>query len=384
MQVKKSFFLLFLLPMIVFAQKINQFDAQGERHGYWEKSYDSGRIKYSGKFNHGKEVGIFYFYENKIINNHPAVKKIFRPNSEVVDVIFYDIYGTLKSDGQMIHKKRTGLWKYYDGKRNIILTEEYKDGQLHGERIVYFKNGKKAEESYYVNGKLDGVSTRYSQKGVVLHEMTYQDGLLHGRTKFYETNGDIKETGLYYKDYKVGKWDFYIKGEYMGFKVPNKQRLHPTNEDILANIEGKKEKPRVYPKLSDEAILENIERKREKEPTYQPLSDDEILKNIQGKKGEKRTYSKVSDDAILKSISAKMEDKIKEYKRLDDALILRNIKLKQEQEERNKIKKLTDEEILENIEKKQQKEAALLEESKLSDEQILENIRRKKEATKKE
>ncbi|NIJ46158.1 antitoxin component YwqK of YwqJK toxin-antitoxin module [Wenyingzhuangia heitensis] len=383
MQLKKCFFLLLLLPFVVFAQKINQFDAQGERHGYWEKSYNSGRIKYSGKFNHGKEIGIFYFYENKIINNYPAVKKIFKPNSNVVDVIFYDLYGTLQSDGEMINKKRSGLWKYYDGKRNIILTEEYKDGNLHGERVVYFNNGKKAEESHYINGKLDGVSIRYSQKGTVLHEMSYKNGLLHGRTKFYETNGDIKETGLYYKDYKVGKWDFYIKGEYMGYKIPNKQRSHPDNQDILANIQDKKEKPRVYPKISNEDILENIERKKEKERAYTELTDEEILKNIKGKKGEKRTYSKVSDDAILKSIATKMDDKIKEYKRLDDALILRNIKIKQAEEEKNKIKKLSDEEILQNIENKKKQEESI-DENKLSDEQILENIRKKRAVSKKE
>ena len=47
------------------AQKINQFDANGKRHGVWKKYYDDNKnkIRYSGEFKNGKEVGTFNFYE---------------------------------------------------------------------------------------------------------------------------------------------------------------------------------------------------------------------------------------------------------------------------------------------------------------------------------
>ena len=71
MKIKIHFLLLiFLCPFFVLAQNnsdlVNKFDSKGRRHGPWEKYYSSGRLRYKGKFYHGKEVGDFYFYENKI------------------------------------------------------------------------------------------------------------------------------------------------------------------------------------------------------------------------------------------------------------------------------------------------------------------------------
>ncbi|MGY5354398.1 toxin-antitoxin system YwqK family antitoxin [Wenyingzhuangia sp. IMCC45467] len=350
---KSVFFLLFCVPLFIFAQEFNKFDAQGKRHGFWEKRYDSGRVRYSGTFEHGKEVGEFLFYENKIINNYPAIRKMFDNDIDKATVTFYDIYGKKKSEGVMMGKNRVGLWKYYDPQGKLILIEHYENNQLNGVRKVFYSNDSIAEVSEYKNGMLNGVTSRFSKDGIKLHEMTYQEGLLHGRAKFFEVNGNLKESGLYYKDYKVGKWDFYIKGEYMGYKEPNKQREHPSDEAILASIDEKSEKPKEYPKLSDEEILENIERKKEKEYSYDPPSDEEILENIKRKKAPKKEYSKITDDEILKSIAAKMEAKIKEIKRIEDAEILKNIQRKKAEEEKERVRKLTDEEILENIKKKQ-------------------------------
>ncbi|SHH83109.1 toxin-antitoxin system YwqK family antitoxin [Wenyingzhuangia marina] len=350
---KSTFFLLFFLPLFIFAQEINQYDEQGKRHGFWEKRYDSGRVRYSGTFEHGKEVGEFLFYENKIINNYPSIRKFFDDKSDTAKVTFYDIYGKKKSEGTMLGKNRIGVWKYYDSQERLILVENYDNNQLNGERKVFYDNDSIAEISEYKNGKLDGITARFSKDGIKLHEMTYQDGLLHGRAKFFEVNGNIKESGLYYKDYKVGRWDYYIDGKYMGYKEPNKKRDHPSDEAILASIDEKAEKPKEYPKITDEEILENIERKKEKEYSYNPPSDEEILENIKKKKAPKKEYSKATDDEILRSIASKMEAKIKEIKRAEDAEILKNIQKKKEQEEKDRIRKLTDEEILENIKRKQ-------------------------------
>lgn len=373
---KSVFFLFFFIPFLILAQEFNKFDAQGKRHGFWEKRYDSGRVRYSGTFEHGKEVGEFLFYENKIINNYPSIRKMFDDKTDKAKVTFYDIHGNIKSEGLMIGKNRVGVWKYYNYQGKVILLEHYQNNQLNGKRIVYYNNDSIAELSEYKNGKLDGVTSRFSKKGIKLHEMTYQEGLLHGRAKFFEVNGNIKESGLYYKDYKVGKWDFYIDGEYMGYKEPNKQRSHPSDEDILASIDDKQEKPREYPKMDDEEILANIERKKEKEYRYKKLTDEEILANINKKEKEKKEYSKITDDEILKSIASKMEAKIKEIKRVEDAEILKNIQKKKAEEERKRIRKLSDEEILKNIQEKrreEEKESV----NKLSDEEILENIQRK-------
>lgn len=402
MNFKNILTLLFVIPLFSFGQKdedINRLDSKGKRHGLWEKRYESGRLRYRGKFFHGKETGDFYFYENKIINNFPSIKKFFIKGTNVADVIFYDIYGKLQSDGQMVGKKRMGVWRYYNNKGDVLLTEEYnQEGILNGKKTVFFSNGKVAEEKTYANGKLHGISTRFSKRGIKLHEMTYENGLLHGRTVFYEVDGNRKESGLYYKDYKVGKWDYYIDGEYMGFKEPNKKRDRPNDAAIMASIEGKKEKKRDYGKLSDAQIMKNIEAKKIKDEGYDPLTDDEILASIESKrqkdtslemlsdkeilrniefkkKAPKREYSKLTDDQILKNMSRKMDQKIKEDIRLGKAKSLKKEK---------KIKKLTDKQILENIKKKNgptpeelRRQELAKKIKKLSDKEILNNIKNK-------
>ncbi len=382
MNFKSVLFLLFLAPFMLLAQddNLNRLDSNGKRHGKWEKRYDSGRIRYRGQFYHGKEVGDFYFYENKIINNLPTIKKFYIKGTDVADVIFYDIRGKLKSDGQMIGKKRIGVWRFYDNEGNVVLKEEYNnDGILHGKYIVYFRNAKVAEEKNYKNGKLDGVSTRFSERGVKLHEMTYREGLLHGRTVFYEVNGNRKESGLYYKDYKVGKWDYYIDGEYMGYKEPNKKRDRPDDAAIMASIQGKKKKERTYAKISDEQIMKNIEGKKEEVKEYRPLTDKEILRNIERKREEDEGYEPLTDDEILRSIEAKRQ-KFEEFELLSDREILNSIKFKKKAP-KVVYSKRTDEDILRSMSAKM--EARIKEAKRLGKAQTKSSIKAKKEKLKK-
>lgn len=335
MRSNKMFFLFFLISFFVRAQEINRFDTQGNRHGFWEKRYDSGRVRYTGTFDHGKEVGVFFFYQNKFINNFPSIKKNFDKLTNKASVVFYDIYGKIKTEGVLIGKKRTGVWKYYDHRENLILIEQYLHDQLNGKRTVFYENGHVAELSNYKNNTLEGITSRFSKDGVKLNDMTYKGGLLHGRTKFFEVNGNLKETGLYYKDHKVDPWDFYYKGRYMGTK-------------------------------------ENVKKKR-----Y--ALDLENSDTLSGKELVKIEYSVDKDKKILENIAFKMEAKIKEVKKLAEADALKS---RQAKEAKQKKGKLTDVAIMKNINAKRKKNT--VHKSKLSDEEILANIKKKHQPSSKE
>jgi len=55
--------LLAALPM--YAQECNKLDENGNKHGVWKGIYpDSKRPRYEGTFDHGKEVGIFKFFDD--------------------------------------------------------------------------------------------------------------------------------------------------------------------------------------------------------------------------------------------------------------------------------------------------------------------------------
>lgn len=207
-----AFFTCFFIPDEISAQKINQFNEHQQRTGIWKKYYPNKKIRYSGAFKNGKEVGVFKFYENSN-SKQPVITKTYSNKKDAVLVQFFTTKGKLQSKGYFIHKKRKGDWVYYflDGK--IMSEEFYKNGKLEGKLVNYYPNGKETEITFYKNGLKDGISQKYSSNGILIEEVTFKDGKLNGLAKYFELNGKIKETGVYQNEKRVGKWEYYLDGE---------------------------------------------------------------------------------------------------------------------------------------------------------------------------
>ncbi len=208
-------FLTFLLGNVN-AQEINQLDANGKRHGVWKKNFDgTNQLRYEGQFDHGKEVGLFKFY--KLIKKKSVLTatKSFDENTNIADVTFFASNGKEISKGKMNGKVYIGEWQYFHNKNGGLMTKEFynDNGQLHGEKLVFYDNGKIAEQINYVNGKKEGVSTWLSLKGVKLKEFMYENDQLHGVSKYYSGNGDLLVEGRYKRDKKTGVWKYYKNGK---------------------------------------------------------------------------------------------------------------------------------------------------------------------------
>lgn len=201
-----------VLSATVSAQKINQFDKNGKRTGVWKKFYKNEKIRYSGKFKAGKEVGVFKFY-NIDSYGTPSIVKEFSSKSDSAFVKFYTPKGKVKSKGWMIGKNRVGKWMYYFSDGKVFSEENYKDGKLDGVVKNYYPNGKLTEETYYKEGKKDGVSKVYTDEGILIEEVAYLDGKLHGFGKYYNLKGQLQEQGNYENGVRKGKWEFFIDGE---------------------------------------------------------------------------------------------------------------------------------------------------------------------------
>ncbi len=91
---------------LMFAQKdLNQMDADGKRHGVWKKYYNNDRVRYVGKFDHGKEVGVFKFYSASN-SDFPVIVKEYNNDNDLANVSFYTPSGALESKGKMKGKER--------------------------------------------------------------------------------------------------------------------------------------------------------------------------------------------------------------------------------------------------------------------------------------
>lgn len=227
---KKYHFLFFSLLMFcvfipsVIAQKaMNQYDTNGKRQGVWKKMYNNGNLRYTGRFEHGKEVGEFKFYALTGEKNPIAIKK-YEKNNDTVKVSFFTKSGKLESKGSLLDKKRVGLWTYYfpDGK-TILSTEHYQNGQLEGVSITYYKSGKITEKTNYKAGKLHGLQERFTDTGLPISSITYKEGIADGPAVFYDRKGKILAEGSYQAGIKKGVWLVHQKGEihrYDGSMVP--------------------------------------------------------------------------------------------------------------------------------------------------------------------
>ncbi|MDO6758944.1 toxin-antitoxin system YwqK family antitoxin [Tamlana sp. 2_MG-2023] len=204
-----------------FAQGINQIDADGKRDGVWKKYFeDTNILRYEGQFKHGKEVGLFKFYKKYKKQAVLSATKLFNDTSNIADVKFLASNGKVISEGQMNGKLHIGTWKYYQKNSDEILTlETYNsNGELIGERLVYYPNGAVAERKQYSNGKLEGISYTYTDTNLVLTESEYENDELHGVSKSYNPKGQIISEGVFKRGKKTGVWKFYENGKLVNEK----------------------------------------------------------------------------------------------------------------------------------------------------------------------
>ncbi len=208
----------------IIAQKINQFDVNKKRTGVWKKYYPNKRIRYSGQFKDGKEIGIFKFYDISTSKNPTIIKK-FNIDNDSVFVQFFKSKAILESEGYMIGKNRVGKWKYFFADGKILSEENYKNGLLDGKFINFYPNGKTVEKSFYKNGLKNGVSEKYSSAGVLIESVEYINDKENGKAKYFDLKGNLKESGIYKDGKRVGKWEYYLDGEIIDEKKATKKKI---------------------------------------------------------------------------------------------------------------------------------------------------------------
>lgn len=219
-----------LVSYIAVSQDINQFDANGKRHGIWKKDYKNTKVmRYQGEFNHGKEIGVFKYYKNIESEAVLFASRTFNTTNDIAEVKFVSTKGAMVSEGKMLKKTYIGKWLYYHKDSKQIMTEElYNDkGELNGEKKTYYLSGKLAESANYKANKLDGDSKWYSEKAVLIRFYSYKAGLLEGPTKAYDAKGDVIMEGVYRDDKKHGIWNYYENGKFVRKKDFTRRSKNP-------------------------------------------------------------------------------------------------------------------------------------------------------------
>lgn len=244
-----------LVSISVFAQDINKLDENGKKHGLWKGIYEeSKRPRYEGTFEHGKEVGMFKFFDDTKAGTVIATRE-FNPNDNSCYTIFYNQNKHKVSEGKVVNKKFEGEWKYYHEDLPSVMTlEVYANGKLNGVRKVFYKSGEIAEEATYKDGIKNGLYKSYAENGVVLEESNYVNDVYDGPATYRSISNEITGQGTYKKGKKIGMWKILEKGKIknvnMNYQNKNfKKPKMPKQSDVKVEVAPEK---KADPELEDE------------------------------------------------------------------------------------------------------------------------------------
>ena len=228
-KIKFAFFLTLILTLGYAQEPVNQFDKDGKRHGLWTKNYHkTDQKRYEGQFVHGKEVDTFKYYTLSNGKSVLSAIKVFNLKDSLADVKFFTSKKNVISEGKMNGKRYIGQWVFYHKNSTAkMIVENYNDnGNLDGERTVFYKDGSVAEEAHYKDGKLHGESKWFSESNVLLRHSVYEDGNLNGKTINYDSDGNVTSEGDYTDNRKSGIWTYYESGKL-------KKEIDHTNQVVI-------------------------------------------------------------------------------------------------------------------------------------------------------
>lgn len=211
-----------------FSQEINKTDANGKKHGLWRGYHESKRPKYEGTFDHGKETGVFKFFDDTKAGTVIATRD-FDKQPGAAYTIFFDQKGAKVSEGNVVNRQYEGKWTYYhQGGKTVMTVENYKAGKLEGIRTVYYPNGKIAEEANYKAGVKTGTYKKYADNGIVLEEVTYANDQPHGHAIYRDSTGKVMAEGDYKNGGKNGLWTLVEEGKTIKRKYPIRSKQAKT------------------------------------------------------------------------------------------------------------------------------------------------------------
>ncbi len=210
----KKLLLILFFSSSIFAQETNKLDEKGLKHGLWKGAFEeSKRPRYEGTFEHGKEVGLFKFFDDTKAGTVIATRE-FNPKDNSCYTIFYNQNKNKVSEGKLINKEYVGEWKYYhEDSPQIMTIENYVNGKLNGLRSVFYPSGKIAEEINYKNGIKEGSYKNYAENGIVFEESMYKNGEYDGLAIYRSPQNIVVAKGMYAKGVKVGIWEFNTNGK---------------------------------------------------------------------------------------------------------------------------------------------------------------------------
>lgn len=128
-----------------------------------------------------------------------------------IESVFYDYRRKKASEGTYVDGERSGEWKYYDIALNVDKIENYKNGDLHGDLISYFKDGTISYKREFEDDEAVGFYRSNYRSDSIYAEGNYYKGNQECTWYYYYPNGQLEKEQWFEK----GK----VKGESVEYSV---------------------------------------------------------------------------------------------------------------------------------------------------------------------
>jgi antitoxin component YwqK of YwqJK toxin-antitoxin module/PP-loop superfamily ATP-utilizing enzyme len=153
------------------------------------KTYDNGKIRYTGTFKNDIPVGTFtYFFEKE---GGKMSEITYRGESGIGYAVAYHTTGIKQAEGLYNKQLKDSVWTYYSRKGILTQRESYTMGQLNGPRITYWENAKVAEIVDFKDGEENGRWVRKWDNGTLRTKGTYKGGMLEDECIYYDENAKM-------------------------------------------------------------------------------------------------------------------------------------------------------------------------------------------------
>ncbi|MDF2577839.1 MAG: Tetratricopeptide 1 repeat-containing protein [Chlamydiales bacterium] len=151
-------------------------------HGMCETFYPNGALKGRGFISEGKKQGPWL----KVTEQ----KTIWKG--------FYD------------QGKKQGKWQLWDwDDKKLLVSENYKDGQLEGAKQKFNKKGLMLSQEFYVAGKKQGEGTCWYENGTKAEEGNWIHDKKHGSWKFWDEQENLLLESQFNVGLPHGTWKWY-------------------------------------------------------------------------------------------------------------------------------------------------------------------------------
>ena len=220
----------------------NKTDAAGLKQGFWKKTYENGKLMYTGEFKDNKPEGTMKRYYKT--GGLQAVLD-FKPDGHSADAKLYFEDGELSAEGYYYDMQKDSLWKYYSFYTGTLVSEEtYKKGKKFGTHHSYYEHGQVSEEITWTNDYKEGPWVQYFPDGKEKMKTNYSFNMVNGRYYFYYDNGLLMILGNFVDNKRHGPWVFYnddgtekYKIEYDFGKALNADKLLQDDEEYFKLID---------------------------------------------------------------------------------------------------------------------------------------------------